>query len=106
MRNHLHVRFRRPVFLKTFFAKFPPDSNPRPGNTTGGSITVPLTSCLTCLDEPVLQIKPKIVSCHTADSKPVKQKVNDTVILPPLVFPASTKVVFHGEEHVTVSIDF
>jgi hypothetical protein len=28
----------------------------------------------------------KIVSCHTADSKTVKQEVNSTVILPPLVF--------------------
>jgi hypothetical protein len=27
-------------------------------------------------------------SFHTADSKPVKQEVNGTVILPPLVFPA------------------
>jgi hypothetical protein len=34
-----------------------------------------------------LQIKTKIVSIHTADSKPVKQEVNGTVILPPLVFP-------------------
>jgi hypothetical protein len=34
-----------------------------------------------------LQIKTKIVSCHTADSKPIKQKVNGTNILPPLVFP-------------------
>ncbi len=58
------------------------------GNTKGGSITVPLTSCLTGLDWCVLQIKTKIVSCHTADSKPVKQEVNGTVILPPLVFPA------------------
>ncbi len=33
-------------------------------------------------------MKTKIVSCHTADSKPVKQEVNSTVILPPLVFPA------------------
>jgi hypothetical protein len=33
-----------------------------------------------------LQIK--IVSCQTATSKPVKQEVNGTVILPPLVFPA------------------
>jgi hypothetical protein len=57
------------------------------GNTKGGSITVPLTSCLTCLDLPVLQIKTKLVSCHTADSKPVKQEVNPTVILPLLVFP-------------------
>jgi hypothetical protein len=29
-------------------------------------------------------------SCDTADSKPAKQEVNGTVILPPLVFPAST----------------
>ncbi len=34
-----------------------------------------------------MQIKTKIVSCHTADSKPVKPEVNGTVILPPLVFP-------------------
>jgi hypothetical protein len=38
-----------------------------------------------------LQIKTKIVSCHTADSKPVKQEVNGTVILPPLVFPGERK---------------
>ncbi len=61
-----------------------------PGNTKRGSITVPLTSCLTGLDSSVLQIKTKIVSRHTADSKPVKQDVNGTVILPPLVFPAFT----------------
>ncbi len=30
----------------------------------------------------------KIVSCHTTDYKPVKQEVNGTVMLPPLVFPA------------------
>jgi hypothetical protein len=41
---------------------------------------------LTGLDLSVFQIKTKIVSCHTADSKPVKQEVNGTVILPPLVF--------------------
>jgi hypothetical protein len=56
-------------------------------NTKGGSITVPLTSYLTGLDWFVLQIKTNIVSCHTADSKPVKQEVSGTVILPPLVFP-------------------
>jgi hypothetical protein len=28
----------------------------------------------------------KIVSCHTSDSKSVKQEVNSTAILPPLVF--------------------
>ncbi len=57
------------------------------GNTKGGSITVPLTSCLTGLDGSVLKIKTKIVNCRTADSKPVKQEVNGTVILPLLVFP-------------------
>jgi hypothetical protein len=43
------------------------------------------------LDYFVLEIKTKIVS-HTADSKPVKQEVNGTVILPPLVFPAAAIV--------------
>ena len=45
-----------------------------------GSITVPLTSCLTGLDLSVLDVKTKIVSCHTADSKSVKQEVNSTMI--------------------------
>jgi hypothetical protein len=39
-----------------------------------------------------LQTKTKIVSFHTAHSKPVKQEVNCTVILPPLVFPVSLLV--------------
>jgi hypothetical protein len=56
------------------------------GNTKGGSITVPLTSYLNGLDEPVLQ---KNVSSHTDDSKPVKQENIGTMILPPLVFPAA-----------------
>ncbi len=64
-----------------------------PGNTKGGSITVPLTSCLTGLDKSVLKIKTKIVICHTADSKPVKQEVNGTVILPSLVFPGFATVL-------------
>ncbi len=34
-----------------------------------------------------MQIKTKLVSSHTADPKAVKQEVNGTVILPPLVFP-------------------
>jgi hypothetical protein len=34
-----------------------------------------------------LQIKTKIVSSRTAEFKPVKQEVNVTVILPPLVYP-------------------
>ncbi len=63
---------------------------PVPWSTKGGSITVPLTSCSTGLDWSVLQIKTIIVSCHTADSKPVKQEVNGAVILPALVFPACT----------------
>jgi hypothetical protein len=57
------------------------------GNIEGGSIIVPLTSCLTGLDWFVLQIKTKIVSCHITNSEPVKQEVNGTVILTPLVFP-------------------
>ncbi len=32
-----------------------------------------------------------MVSCHTADSKPVKQEVNGTVILLPLVFPGQAQ---------------
>ncbi len=43
--------------------------------------------CLTGLDYSVLQIKTKIVSCHKTNSKSVKQEVDGTVILPPLVFP-------------------
>ncbi len=50
------------------------------GNTKGGSITV----------QSVSQIKTKIVSCHTANSKTVKQDVNGAVILPSLVFPGQT----------------
>ncbi len=57
------------------------------GNTKGGSITVLLTSCSTGLV--CFANKNTIVSCHTADSKPVKQEVNGTMILPPLVFPVT-----------------
>jgi hypothetical protein len=53
---------------------------------------------LTGLDYSVLQLKTKIVSCHTADSKPVKQEVNGTVILPPLVFPGSSPAADTGRE--------
>ncbi len=41
------------------------------------------------MDSSVFQIKTKIVSCHIADSKPVKQEVNGTLILPSLVFPGN-----------------
>ncbi len=34
-----------------------------------------------------MQINTKIVSCQTADSKPLNQEVNGTVILSPLLFP-------------------
>ncbi len=53
-----------------------------------GEASVPMTSCLTGFDKSILQIKTKIVSTHTADSKPVKHEVNDTVIPSPLVSPA------------------
>jgi hypothetical protein len=65
-----------------------------PGNTKGGSITVLLTSCLSGLDWSVLQIKTKIVSFHGADSKPVKQDVNGTVELPPLLLPDLANKMF------------
>jgi len=37
-------------------------------------------------------MKTKIASCHTADSIPIKQEVNGTVILPPSVFPVKNEV--------------
>jgi hypothetical protein len=55
-------------------------------NIKGRSITVLLTSCLTGIGL-VCFAKKTIVSCHTADSKPVKQEVNGTMILSHLVFP-------------------
>ncbi len=78
------------IFLKTHIGYYVLLST-KPGNSKGGSINVPLTSCLAGMEQSVLQIKIKIVSCHTADSKPAKQEVNGTVILPPLVFPDQTK---------------
>jgi hypothetical protein len=74
-------------------------------NIKGGSITVLLTSCLTGLDLSVLQIKTKIVSCHTAYSKPVKQEVNGTVILPPLVFHGFSMVIFGWGEKLSLKND-
>jgi hypothetical protein len=58
-----------------------------PGNTKGGTITVPLTSCFTGLESAVWQMTIYVLICKTDLSKPVKQEVNGTVILPPLVFP-------------------
>ncbi len=54
---------------------------PYPGNTKWGSITVPLPP-VWLVYQSVLQIKTKTVSIHTADSKPVKQEVNSTMIFP------------------------
>ncbi len=53
------------------------------GNTKGGSITVPLTS----LESAVWLLNCFVFICKTDLSKPVKQEVNGTVILPRLVFP-------------------
>jgi hypothetical protein len=70
------------LYLRQMLDLFDSTLMVEPENTKRGSITVPLTSCLTGLNSSVLQIKTKIVSCHTANSKPVKQEVNGTVILP------------------------
>ncbi len=73
------------------------------GNTKGASITVPLTFCFTGLDYSVLQINTKIVSCHTADSKPVKQEVN-SMILSPFSIPRLVHQTF-SERGAVVSCD-
>ncbi len=65
-----------------------------------------LTSCLTGLDQSALQIKTKIVSCDTADSKPVKQEVNGTMILPPLVCPDQTNPkIYHTQTLFSFNIE-
>jgi hypothetical protein len=68
--------------------------NIMPGNTKGGSITVPLTSCLTSLESVVWQLTIFVFICKKDLPKPVKQEINGTMILPPLVFPdLSFKIV-------------
>ncbi len=57
------------------------------GTTKGGSIIVPMTSCLTGLESAVWQLPIFVFICKTDYSKSFKQEVNHTVILPPLVFP-------------------
>jgi hypothetical protein len=52
-----------------------------------------------------LQIKTKIVCCHTADSKPVKEEVNGTVILPLLEFPAQ-KVAAMAANFILINFKF
>jgi hypothetical protein len=53
----------------------------------GGSITVPLTSCLTGLESAVWQLTMFVFICLTDKFKPVKKELNGTVILPPLRIP-------------------
>jgi hypothetical protein len=81
-------------------------SRNKPGNTKVRSITVPLTSSLTGLDKSVLQIKTKLVGCHTADSKSVKQVVNGTVILPLLVIPEQTHSLYYVAVLITTIKSF
>ncbi len=59
---------------------------------------------MTGLDSSVLQIKTKIVSSHTADSKPVEQEVNRTVLLPPLVFPGQ-RVIYTSNVGLAFSLN-
>jgi hypothetical protein len=61
-----------------------------PGNTKGGSITVPLTSCLTGLESAVKQLTIFVLICKTDKSKPIKQEVYCTMKLPPVVFPGKS----------------
>jgi hypothetical protein len=53
-------------------------------------MTVPLTSCLTGLESGVWHLTIFVFICKTDISKPVKQEVNSTVILPPIAFPGFT----------------
>ncbi len=69
------------MYIKFLFVK--------PGNTRGGSITVPLTSCLTCLESAAWQLTIFVFICKTDKSKRVKQEVNSTVIFSPFSIPWS-----------------
>jgi hypothetical protein len=60
------------------------------GNTKGGCITVPLTSCLAGLESAAWQLTFFVFIWKTDYSKLVKQEVNGTVILPPLAFPGTS----------------
>ncbi len=68
------------------------------GNTKGGSITIPLTSCLTGFVSAVWKLTILVFICKTDQSKPVKQEVNGTMILPPLSIPAHI-IVGDGSGH-------
>ncbi len=52
-----------------------------------------------------MQIKTKIFSCHTADSKPVKREVKGAVILPPLVFPGLGNCDICAEQKISIMND-
>ncbi len=71
------------------------------GNTKGGSITVPLTSVWLVWIS-LFANKNKSCHCHTADSKPVKQDFNGTVILPPLVFSDWSPVQLPGQKRTKI----
>jgi len=62
---------------------------PYPDNTKGGSITVPLTSCLTGLESAVYSnVQFLFLFAKQAIPNQSNKEVNGTVILSPLVFPA------------------
>jgi hypothetical protein len=75
VKDYLH----RQIFFSKLFVSA--------GNTKGRSISVPLTSCLTGLESALRKLTIFVFICKTDLSKPVKQEVNGTVILPPLVIP-------------------
>jgi hypothetical protein len=49
------------------------------------------------MDWPVSQIKTKIASSHSADSKRVKQEVNGTMILPPFSIPCTNTLAYFAD---------
>jgi hypothetical protein len=66
----------------------------KPGYTKGGSISVPLTSCLICLESVVRQLTNVVFICKTDQSKTVKQEANGTMKLPPA--ETITQISFHS----------
>jgi len=60
------------------------------GNTKGGKYHCTIDLLFDLFGLACFGNKTKIVSCHTADSKPVKQEVSGTMKVPLLVFPGLT----------------
>ncbi len=92
--SQLQARLEPIVISSLMVGSYPPPSLARiyqAGNTKGGSIIVPLASCLAGLESVVWLLTIFVFICKTDYSKPVKPKVNSTVILPPLVFPDSSQ---------------